>query len=151
LTGKQDETAKLVAGLKQRVEVVKQQVAKDSSKPKVYYELDGTDPAKPYTTGPGSYLDSLLTLVGATNIGGKLQSPWAVISSEEVVAQNPDVILLGDAAYGISVESVGQRPGWDKIKAVVDKKVFPFDDNTVSRPTPRLVDGVEALYKILHP
>ena len=44
-----------------------------------------------------------------------------------------------------------KRPGWGSIKAVQETKVFTFDDNLVSRPGPRLVDGLETIYKILHP
>ena len=65
--------------------------------------------------------------------------------------QNPDVILLGDAAYGISVESVGQRAGWADIAAIKGNAVYTFDDNLVSRPGPRLVDGLELVFKALHP
>ena len=66
-------------------------------------------------------------------------------------AEAVDLIVLGDSMWGISVESVGQRPGWEKLKAVTGQKVFPFDDNTVSRPGRRLVDGLEALARLIHP
>ena len=47
--------------------------------------------------------------------------------------------------------SVKQRPGWDGMAAVQTGQIYPFDDNLVSRPGPRLVDGLEALAKLLHP
>jgi iron complex transport system substrate-binding protein len=71
------------------------------------------------------------------------------MSQEAIIAANPDVILLGDAAYGIAPESIGQRSGWSEISAVVNEQVIAFDDNLVSRPGPRMVDGLEALAKIL--
>jgi iron complex transport system substrate-binding protein len=43
------------------------------------------------------------------------------------------------------------RPGWESIAAVQSKSVFPIDDNLISRPGPRLVDGLEALAKLIHP
>jgi iron complex transport system substrate-binding protein len=130
---------------------VAQQVAKASQKPTVFYELDGTDPTKPWTAGPGSFIDAMLTLAGGMNIGAGLKDQYAQISSEELVAQNPDVILLGDAPYGVTVESVGQRAGWKAIKAMKNNAVYTFDDNLVSRPGPRLIDGLETLAKLLHP
>ena len=60
-------------------------------------------------------------------------------------------IILGDSMWGVTVESVGLRPGWEKLSAVKNGQVFPFDDNLVSRPGPRLVDGLEALAKLLRP
>ena len=134
-----------------RVKDVQDKLAGVTTHPKVYYELDATDPTKPYTAGPGSYVDMLMTMAGGQNIGGALSSAYAQISSEEVVTQNPDFILLGDAAYGVTVASVGQRAGWSAINAVKNNQVSGFDDNTVSRPTARLVDALENLAKLLHP
>jgi iron complex transport system substrate-binding protein len=51
----------------------------------------------------------------------------------------------------VTPESVGQRSGWEAISAVKDERVYPIDDNLVSRPGPRLVDGLEALAQVLHP
>jgi iron complex transport system substrate-binding protein len=133
------------------VAAVAEKLKGTTAKPKVYYELDATDPAKPFTAGPGSFVDMLITLAGGQNIGGALTSQWAQISSEELVAQDPDIILLGDAAYGISVESVGQRAGWENLKAIKAQAVYTFDDNLVSRPDPRLVDGLEVIARLLHP
>jgi iron complex transport system substrate-binding protein len=70
---------------------------------------------------------------------------------EQLLVADPAVILLGDAAYGETPEKVAARPGWDALAAVRNGQVFAFDDNLVSRPGPRLVDGLEALAKLLHP
>ena len=73
------------------------------------------------------------------------------MSLEQVVAADPAFILLGDAAYGVTPESIATRPGWENLSAVKNGQVFPFDDNLLSRPGPRLVDGLEALAKLLRP
>ena len=117
----------------------------------MYYELDATDPTRLFTAGPGSYINIILETAGDQNIGATLSSPYASISSEEVIKQNPDFILLGDAAYGVTIDSVMQRPGWSAINAVKNKHVFVFDDNIVNRPTARIVDAIELLARILHP
>lgn len=151
LAGKQTQADTLIQSLKQRVTVVTGKLASSAAKPKVYYELDGTDPAKPYTAGPGSFMDNLISLAGGQNVASGLKDAYAIISPEVLVAQNPDIIILGDAAYGTTPDSIGKRPGWESIAAVKNNKIYPFDDNLVSRPSPRLVDGLEALAKILHP
>ena len=43
------------------------------------------------------------------------------------------------------------RPGWADIKAVKNHAVFTFDDNLISRPGPRIVDGLEKLAALIHP
>jgi iron complex transport system substrate-binding protein len=151
LTGKTDQAAALIQSLQARVKAIEDKLVGVATHPKVYYELDATDPTKPYTAGPGSYVDILLDVAGGQNIGAGLTSAYAEISSEEVISQNPDYILLGDAAYGVSIDSVGQRPGWSAINAVKNKQVTAFDDNTVSRPTARLVDALENIARLLHP
>ena len=151
LTGKTADAAALVASLQARVKAVTDKLASVTTQPKVYYELDATDPTNPYTSGPGTYIDMLIKMAGGQNIGSSLTSAYAQISSEQVVNANPDFILLGDAAYGVTVASVGQRAGWANITAVKNNQVVAFDDNTVSRPTARLVDALENIAKLIHP
>ena len=113
LTGRSAEATKLIESIKARYDAVTRKVAAAKEKPTVFYEIDGTDPTKPWTAGPNSFIDTMLTLAGGQNIGAALKDPFAQISSEELVAQNPAVILLGDAPYGVTVESLAQRPGWN--------------------------------------
>jgi iron complex transport system substrate-binding protein len=72
LTGHEDEAAALVESLSARVEAVEAAVANLVEKPTVFYEIDGTDPAKPWTTGPGTFMDIMITKAGGVNIGGVL-------------------------------------------------------------------------------
>ena len=151
LTGHGTDATTLVDSLKRRVAAVDQKIMPLSYAPTVYYELDATEPTKPYTAGPGSFVDLLITRAGGINIGAELQGQWAQISLEQLLVANPAIIILGDAAYGETPAKVAQRPGWGTLAAIQTDQVFPFDDNLVSRPGPRLVDGLEALAKLLHP
>lgn len=150
-TGHEQEAAALAESLSARVEAVESAVANLTEKPTVFYEIDGTDPAKPWTTGPGTFMDTMITQAGGVNIGGVLSDPFAQISVEEIVAQDPNIIILGDTLYGVTIESIAERAGWADLTAVKEGSIFAFDDNLASRPGPRLVDGLEELLKILHP
>lgn len=151
LTGHEEETAALVASLKARVEVVDEKIMPLSARPSVFYEIDASDPSKPYTYGPGTFGDLLITRAGGTNIGGALTDAYPQISLEQVVLDNPSFIILGDSMWGVTPESVRARAGWESLEAVKSDQIHPFDDNLVSRPGPRLVDGLEQLAKLLHP
>jgi iron complex transport system substrate-binding protein len=151
LTGHSSEAATLINSLKLRVAAVDAKIKPLTTIPTVYYELDATDSTKPYTAGPGTFVDLLIARAGGINVGKSLTSQWAQISLEQLVVSNPTVIILGDSAYGITADSVKQRPGWGGLAAVQNGQIYPFDDNLVSRPGPRLVDGLEALAKLLHP
>ncbi len=151
-SGHADEAAKLAADLRARAKTIVELVAAASEKPLVFYELDATEPAKPWTSGPGTFVDLLVSMAGGQNLGAELQGEWAQMSQEELIVKDPDVILLGDALYGgITAELVAARPGWAEIKAVKDQKVFAFNDDLVSRPGPRMVEGLAELAKVLHP
>jgi iron complex transport system substrate-binding protein len=151
LTGR--DAAKLTDSLKARVAAVDEKIAPLSSRPTVFYEIDATDPSKPYTAGPGTFIDLLIQRAGGQNVVSLagITDPYPQIGLEQLVLTPPDIILLGDALYGQSAETVAARQGWDALTAVVDGKIFAFDDNLVSRPGPRLIDGLEALAKLLHP
>jgi iron complex transport system substrate-binding protein len=153
MTGHETETAVLIESLQARVLAVvdKVKTTAQDDRPLVYYELDATDASAPFTAGAGTFLDALITVAGGVNVGNALDSAWAQISAEKLVELNPAIILLGDAAYGTTPESVADRPGWSAIDAVKNDHIYPFDDNLVSRPGPRLVDGLEELVKIIHP
>jgi iron complex transport system substrate-binding protein len=151
LTGRTAETEALIETLKTRVAVVVEKVAGLDTRPTVFYELDSTDPSAPYTAGAGTFIDTLITMAGGTNIGAAMDAPWGQLSIEQIVADDPQIILLGDAAYGVTIESVGERAGWESLQAVTNNRIYAFNDDLVSRPGPRLVDGLETLFGLLHP
>lgn len=151
VTGHADQAKQITDSMTQKVDVIKAKVATATSKPKVYWELDATDPTKPYTVGPGSFVSDIITLGGGINVFANASSAYPQVSAEQVIAANPQVIILPDAAYGITVDSVLARPGWQSIDAVKNKHVYPIDDSPVSRPGPRVVDGIEAAVKLIHP
>jgi iron complex transport system substrate-binding protein len=71
---------------------------------------------------------------------------------EELIAQDPGIIILGDFTWGgVTPEDVAARDSWGDLTAVQNNAVYTFDDNLVSRPGPRLVDGLENMARLLHP
>jgi iron complex transport system substrate-binding protein len=151
LTGTTAETETLISSLKERVQAVETALANVDTQPSVFYELDATDAAAPWTSGPDTFIDTLIGMAGGVNAAAGLNSGWAQMSQESLLVANPDIILLADAAYGVSAEQVAARPGWDVITAVKDSAIYPFNDDLVSRPGPRQVDALEELAKLIHP
>jgi iron complex transport system substrate-binding protein len=149
LTG--HDVTELVDSLKARVAAVDEKIVPLSSRIPVFYEIDATDPTKPWTYGPGTFGDLLIARAGGYNIGSIASDPYPQISIEQVVAANPSIIILGDSMWGVTPESVKVRPGWETLPAVASGSIHPFDDNLVSRPGPRLVDALEQLAKLLRP
>ena len=151
LSGHDRESTELVSVLSMRVKKLEMMLAGVTTRPSVYYELDATDPALPYTIGTGTFGDYLITRAGGANLGGMVGAGWVQISAEEILRYNPELILLGDVYYGVNPETVAARPGWGALDAVKNGKVIPFNDDLMSRPTARLIDGLEALAALIHP
>jgi iron complex transport system substrate-binding protein len=151
LTGHESDAAGLVQSLQKRVDAVEMALSGATTTPKVFYEIDATDPSKPWTAGPGTYHDQFIRMAHAQNVAANAASMYPQISQEELIVQDPDYILLADSIYGITPESVAERPGWAGIKAVQEGNLFPFDSDLLDRPGPRLVDGLETLAHIFHP
>ncbi len=149
LTG--HDVSELVSSLQARVAAVDEKIAPINARPNAFYEIDASDPSKPYTYGPGTFGDLLITRAGGTNVGSVSTDAYPQLSLEQIVVENPSIIILGDSMWGVTPESVLERAGWESIEAVKSEQIFPIDDNLISRPGPRLVDGLEALAKILHP
>ena len=146
----QQDAAELVAGMQDRVVAVEAAVA-DRPRPRTFYEV-GLFEGVIYTAGEDSFLAALITTGGGDPITGDPLS--TSIQLEELVAADPELILLGDAAYDptITPESVAARPGWGEMTAVAEGRVLAMpEDVLITRPGPRIVDGLEALAAAIHP
>jgi len=148
--GGQAEAAALVADMAARVEAVKEAVA-GLERPRTFYEVSVFEGVI-YTAGEGSFLADLIGTAGGDAITGDALS--TSIEIEDLVAADPEVILLGDATYDdtITPESVAARPGWETMTAVADDRVVVVrEDVVITRPGPRIVEGLEALARAIHP
>jgi iron complex transport system substrate-binding protein len=119
--------------------------------PRTFYEVEVFE-GSIYTAGKDSFLASLISLAGGEPITGDPAS--TAIQLEDLIAADPELILLGDAAYDPSITpaTVATRPGWSDMTAVTDVRiVVVLDDPVITRPGPRIVDGLEALARAIHP
>ena len=117
-----------------------------TTRPRVFYEIDVTGGI--FTPPADSIYGEMFLLAGGEPISGDANYS---ISFEELVAADPEVILLGDGAYGVTPEQVADRPGWDGMTAVKNGRVVVVDDVVVTRPGPRIAQGLRALVAAIHP
>ncbi len=117
-------------------------------RPRVFYELDATKSI--YTPAPDDFTTDLVRRAGGDPITSGIAGVYS-ISLERLVAADPQVIVLGDAAYGTTASIVAGRPGWAGMTAIRDHAVRPVDDTIVTRPGPRIVEGLAALASAIHP
>lgn len=149
LLDRETEAALLVGRIQGELEGVATVLARQSG-PTVFVELDPT----PYSVGPGSYLDELVSAAGGVNIVTGDMGPFPLLDPEYVVLQDPAVILLTDAPFGVTAADVAARPGWSALSAVVNGRVIEVDAETadiLSRSGPRLGEAVRRLAAIFFP
>lgn len=117
-------------------------------KPRVFYELDASNGF--FGPAPDYFGTEMIELAGGdpltSGAAGVFQIP-----AERIIDFDPQVILLGDAAYGVTPEAVGARPGWDVLSAVKSGEIRPIDDVVVTRPGPRLLLGLWTLAEAINP
>ncbi|MBZ0170092.1 periplasmic binding protein [Candidatus Methylomirabilis lanthanidiphila] len=143
----------LVRVMRQRVAAVVAKV-RDAPRPRVFIEVDGTDPARPFTAGPGSFVDVLVQLAGGANVAARSRTAWPQFSLEELVKADPDLIILADPLAPPNLDAPGlaaRRPGWGRLRAVRRGAIAAIDANLISRPGPRIVEGLERLAGLVHP
>ena len=117
-------------------------------KPRVFYELDASNGY--FGPAPDYFGTEMIRIAGGDPLTSGTPGVYQV-QAERIIAFDPQVILLGDAAYGVTVDQVGKRPGWAILAAVKSGDVRPIDDVIVTRPGPRLADGIRALALAIHP
>ena len=121
--------------IKAEIEAVTDATAATTESPKVFYALDNTL----WTAGPGSFVDELLKLVNATNVGSMAGTdsaavqPYYQFAPEQLVAADPDVILLPNTAY-TSVDEFVADPRFADLTAVKEGRRRPHRRRDHHRP-----------------
>ncbi|HEX7474898.1 MAG TPA: cobalamin-binding protein [Dehalococcoidales bacterium] len=150
ISGKTDQAAALVATLKQRVKAIMDNVSQlATAKPRILY-VAWYDPI--WTAGDDTMIGDLFSKAGANNIANDI-SGYATISLETAIQRNPQIILvmssMGD--QNESLNYINSEPRFQSTDAVKNKQVFEIDADIFGRTTPRIVDGLETLAKMVHP
>ncbi|MCL2373267.1 MAG: ABC transporter substrate-binding protein [Defluviitaleaceae bacterium] len=112
----------------------------------VYFEIYS---APLITVGSGTFLNELLETIGVINIFAD-QEGWLVVSDEQIIDRNPDVILTNLEGPG-PVADILSRPGWGGIAAVADGRVFMVDPDASGRPSQNIVVALREMAAFVYP
>ncbi|MBA2254948.1 MAG: ABC transporter substrate-binding protein [Chloroflexi bacterium] len=146
--GAADEAAAMTASMRHRMDTISA-AAQVGPAPRVFYQI-GSEPDI-YGPADDSFVADLIELAG----GQPITTGDAVsftMPLERLVEADPEVIVVGDANYGVTPADVKARGGaWSSMSAVKKDQVRPVDDIIVTRPGPRLADGLAALALAIDP
>jgi len=147
LTGRDDHGEKLASDLERQLQALRNSTATNPA-PLVFVEIWG-DPLM--TAGRRSFVSELITLSGGRNLGDEVDADYFTVAPDWVLQRDPDVILcLYMTAGGRAAHRVAQRPGWHVLQAVQKNRIYDnFNADTVFRPGPRVMEGIQALRHVL--
>ncbi len=147
VVGRSDEAAAITQRMSDAFAAIETAVAGES-RPRVYYEIDATGAF--YGPADESFLAEMLSMAGGDPITTGSPDKYD-ISGERLLQADPEIILLADAAYGVTAADVAARPGWSTMTAVKAGDIRPIDDTMITRPGPRLFLGLQLLASTIHP
>jgi iron complex transport system substrate-binding protein len=146
LLGKEDESKKLVRTLRDRSDAV-EKVVRSSKRVRVFYQVSN-EPL--YTAGRDSFVTDLIERAGGMSVTADVPGAWPRFSNESALAAQPDVIILPTGGSMGSANSDVAQP-LKRSPAAIAGRVYKINDDYLSRPGPRLVDGLEQMAHALHP
>jgi iron complex transport system substrate-binding protein len=150
ITGKTQAADNLVSSLNTRIKVVADKTANltDLEKPRVLF-VTWYDPI--WTAGSDTMIQYLISEAGGTNIASDLNG-YVTITLESVIQRNPQVIIVmsGTGTQNESLDYIMSNEQFKSTDAVKNNRVYEIDADIFGRTTPRIVDGLETLAKLIH-
>jgi iron complex transport system substrate-binding protein len=146
------EAEQLLESIGAKLAAVENEVAQTVCRPRVAF----LEWLQPIYVG-GHWVPEMIELAGARDIFGKLRTPSFSLPLEDVIAAQPEVLVIAPCGYSADqaraeYRSVAFPRQWHEMPAVRNNQIYYVDANAYfSRPGPRLITGVEILAKLLHP
>jgi iron complex transport system substrate-binding protein len=146
LFGERDQATQLIAGLRRRAETVEAAV-KQVKPVKVFYQVSG-EPL--YTIGRDAYLTDLVRRAGGVSVTTDVPGAFPRFSDEAALAARPEAVILPSGGSMGTANSTAAA-ALKNSPAVLNNRVYKINDDHLSRPGPRLIDGLEEMARALHP
>lgn len=154
-TGHADEGEKLIQKLQQEVISIQEKVKpyQKKGRPLVFYRV-WDQPLM--TAGPTSFIGELIDLAGGDNTFDDVELAYPQVSEEILIQRNPDVILLPRSKKDHTdakeiINKLSEQPGWKQMNAIKNKRVYLIEEDFISRPGPRVVQGLQKVAQALYP
>jgi iron complex transport system substrate-binding protein len=148
VVNREKEARGIIEGMRKRSQRVIE-LTRDLPRPKVFIQI-GDAPV--VTVGKGSFADDLIRLAGGENVAGKEKEVYPRFGMEEILKRAPEVIVISSMNPKADYQKTFQEwARWKTIPAVKNGRIHLIDSDLLDRPSPRIVDGLEELARVLHP
>lgn len=151
--GAQEKVKDLVAKMDEFKKQAEDVASSISEKKTVLYVMSVPTPDYPdvYTCGKGTFMDEVFTLVGTKNIAGDIDYQWPALSEEQIIAADPDVIIVGDTYTPNAVDAVLSISEWQNIKAIRNKAVYLIDGDSFNQPNHYVMNSAYEIAIAVYP
>lgn len=147
LLGASERAAQVINGLRARTQAVEERV-KGTNTVKVFFQLS----AEPlYTAGRDAFVTDVIRRAGGESVTRDVPGAWPRYSAESAVAARPEAIIMATAESMGGSANAGVAPSLRKSPAALAGRVYKVNGDYVTRPGPRVVDGLEQIARALHP
>jgi len=148
-----DEVEKIISDMDVAEAEIKSLSDGITEKKTVLYIMSVPTPDYPdvYTCGKGTYMDEIFTLTGLKNIAGDIEYEWPAMSEEDIIAANPDVIIVGDTYTPDAVDAVLALDGWGGITAIKNKAVYSIDGDAFNQPNQYVMNSAYEIATSVYP
>jgi iron complex transport system substrate-binding protein len=142
------EADRLATDMRQRITEIKARM-EPLSRPRILYVLNSVPLI---TVGPGSYIHQLIELAGGMNVAAGARAAYPRLNMEAVLKEDPEIIVFPiGSAEGIPENEQKLWRQWVTLSAVKQGRFHQISSELLNRPGPRIVQGLEALARIIHP
>lgn len=138
----------LISDMRSRIQLVAAMLQKTVHRPRVFFQI-GISPI--VSVGTRTFIHELIERAGGRNLAkGPMSYPR--FSREQIIAFAPEVLIISSMAGPEIFDRVkSEWNQWPDIPAVRDNRIFLVDSGLFDRPTPRLVNALELLVRMIHP
>ena len=148
VVNREREARRIIDGMRKRSQRVIE-LTQDLPRPKVFIQIGD---APMVTVGKGSFADDLIRLAGGENIAGKEKEVYPRFGMEEILKRSPEVIIISSMNPKGDYQKIFQEwTRWKTLPAVKNGRIHLIDSDLLDRPSPRIIDGLEELARVLHP
>jgi iron complex transport system substrate-binding protein len=148
IVGREDEIRRIIRDMRTKKENIIR-LTRSLPKPKVFFQI-GYAPI--ITVGRGTLTNDLIRLAGGRSISENESVNYPLYSMETIILKAPQIIIMSSMESKRDYLNLIKRwQDWKSIPAVKRNAIYVVDSNLVDRPTPRIVEGLETMVRIIHP
>ncbi len=145
ITGTEQKARHLVGSIQTRIQKIQRQIAK--LKPQTTLECVMLQPLT--VAGPDTFIADIIEISGGHNVVPKGPSRYPTWNSEALLTVNPEAIIVSTYPGQPAPKHFFDR--WPQLQAVRNQRIIQLEADWIHRPGPRMILGIEALAKALHP